>query len=273
MTTAAPLLEVRGIRKSFGHVKAVRGAGLSLSAGEVVAVVGDNGAGKSTFVSCISGAVEADEGEVLLEGRSLPLGSIQSSMAAGIATVYQDLAMAPDLSVAENIFLSTELRRPGIAGRLGLLDHKRMRAEARSLVDGLGITTLGDVAAPVGSLSGGQRQVVAVARAVARAGKLVILDEPTAALGARQSQIVLDTIEAACRRGLGVLLISHDLPRVLEVAHRVVVLRFGEVVADVSPRGLSVSNIVALMLGEQTTADLPTTPAAATPADTREEPR
>ncbi|WP_101844464.1 ATP-binding cassette domain-containing protein [Zhihengliuella sp. ISTPL4] len=267
-TSVLPLLEVRGIRKSFGHVKAVRGAGLSVARGEVVAVVGDNGAGKSTFVSCISGAVEPDAGEVLLEGRSLELGSILASMAAGIATVYQDLAMAPDLSVAENIFLSTELRRPGLAGRLGLIDHRRMRSEARALVDGLGITTLGDVGAPVGSLSGGQRQVVAVARAIARAGKLVILDEPTAALGARQSQMVLDTITAASGRGLGVLLISHDLPRVIEVADRIVVLRFGEVVADVSPRGLTVSNVVALMLGEQNTADLPTIA-----SDTREDDR
>jgi ABC-type sugar transport system ATPase subunit len=222
--------------------------------------VGDNGAGKSTFVSCISGATKADEGEVLLDGKSLELGSIQGSMAAGIATVYQDLAMAPDLSVAENIFLSKEIRRPGIAGALGLLDHRRMRAEARSLMDNLGITTLGDVTAPVGSLSGGQRQVVAVARAVARAGKLIILDEPTAALGARQSQIVLETISAACDRGLGVLLISHDLPRVLEIAHRIIVLRFGEVVADVSPKNLSVSQIVALMLGEQNPGESPTKP-------------
>jgi ABC-type sugar transport system ATPase subunit len=251
--STSPLLEARGIEKSFGHVRAVRGADLTVDAGEVVAVVGDNGAGKSTFVSCISGALAPDEGTVRVDGRPLSLGSIRAATDAGIATVYQDLAMAPDLSVAENIFLSVEPRRSGLAGRLGLIDHRAMREQSKRLIAELGITTLADVTVPVGSLSGGQRQVAAVARAVHRAGRLVILDEPTAALGVRQSQIVLDTIRATQAHGLGVLLVSHDLPRVLSIADRVVVFRFGRIVADLSPQGLTVSHVVALMLGESTT--------------------
>lgn len=252
-SSGSPLLVARAIRKSFGHVKAVRGADLTIDSGEVVAVVGDNGAGKSTFVSCISGATAPDDGEVLIDGHRLELGSIRAAMNAGIATVYQDLAMAPDLSVAENIFLSTEIRRSGLAGRLGLINHAAMVNRSRELISSLGITTLTDVRVPAGSLSGGQRQVAAVARAVSRAAKLVILDEPTAALGARQSQIVLDTIDATRRRGLAVLLISHDLPRVLEVADRIVTMRFGQVVADLPSEGLTVTRIVALMLGEEVT--------------------
>lgn len=250
----APLLAVRGIKKSFGQVDAVREASLTVNRREVVAIVGDNGAGKSTFISCVAGAVKPDAGEVVLKGKKLELGSIHAAMRAGIATVYQDLAMAPDLSVAENIFLSTEVRRRGIAGKLGLIDHKEMHARSSTLMDELGITTLGDVGATAGSLSGGQRQVVAVARAVSRAGELIILDEPTAALGARQSQIVLDTIAATRERGLGVVLVSHDLPRVLEIADRIVVMRFGRVVADVTPEGLTVRHIVSLMLGEESAA-------------------
>ena len=252
MTTATdPLLVVRDIRKSFGQVKAVRGADLTVNRGEVVAVVGDNGAGKSTFISCISGATTPDAGEVRINGQAIALGSIRAAMDAGIATVYQDLAMAPDLSVAENIYLSTELRRPGLMGRLGFIDHAGMINRSRQLISDLGITTLTDVRVTAGSLSGGQRQVAAVARAVSRAARLVILDEPTAALGTRQSQIVLDTIDATRKRGLGVLLISHDLPRVLEVADRIVTMRFGQIVANMPSEGMTVTRIVSLMLGEE----------------------
>jgi ABC-type sugar transport system ATPase subunit len=251
MNQNRPVLEASDLTRSFGHVQALRHGELRVHEGEIVAVVGDNGAGKSTLISCISGAVLPDTGEVKVDGRAVAPGSIQAAMEAGIATVYQDLAMAPDLSVAENIFLSNELPRPGLLGRLGILDRRAMRERAEQLMGELGITTLQDVTASVGELSGGQRQVVAVARAVSRASRLVIMDEPTAALGTRQSEIVLNTIEATRRRGLGVVLISHDLPRVLEIADRVVVMRLGRVTADVSPAGLRVSEIVALMLGEQ----------------------
>ncbi|WP_062356785.1 ATP-binding cassette domain-containing protein [Herbidospora yilanensis] len=246
-----PALRASGLAKSFGHVQALRQGELTVHAGEVVALVGDNGAGKSTLISCVSGALLPDAGEVSVDGRPMPLGSIRAAMEHGIATVYQGLAMAPDLSVAENLFLSCELRRPGLLGRLGLLDKKAMRERAWQLMDGLGITTLQDVTLPVGDLSGGQRQVVAVARAVSRAGRLVIMDEPTAALGARQSQMVIETIKATRDRGLGVVLISHDLPRVLEVADRIVIMRLGRVVADLAASGLKIGQIVALMLGER----------------------
>ena len=252
--SGAVVLDARGLRKTYGHVEALRQGDLTVSRGEVVALVGDNGAGKSTLVSCVSGAVTPDSGTIRLGDAELQLGSVKAAMAAGIATVYQDLAMAPDLSIAENIFLSTEIRRHGLLGRLGMIDHARMRARAATLMDELGITTLQDVGARVGDLSGGQRQVVAVARAVARAGELVIMDEPTAALGARQSQVVLDTIRATRDRGIAVLLVSHDLPRVLEIADRIVVMRLGRVSAQVRPDGMTVSRIVALMLGEQQSA-------------------
>jgi ABC-type sugar transport system ATPase subunit len=253
-TGARPLLVARRVRKSFGHVEALRGADLTIDEREVVAVVGDNGAGKSTFISCISGALLPDEGEVTLAGEALELGSIKAAMRSGIAAVYQDLAVAPHLSVAENVYLSTEPRRRGLLGRLGVIDRRAMRERSRELMRSLGID-LPDGNVPVEALSGGQRQVVAVARAVSRASRLVIMDEPTAALGARQSQIVLDTIRATRERGLSVVLVSHDLPRVLEIADRIVVMRLGRVAAEVSPKGMTVSRIVALMLGERTGAD------------------
>lgn len=249
MAGTEPVLVASDLRKSYGHVKALRGAGLSVRPGEVVAIIGDNGAGKSTFISCICGAVTPDSGQVMIDGTVLEPGSIASAMRAGLAAVYQDLAVAPHLSVVENIFLSTETPRPGLLGRLGFLDRRAMKQEAEALMHGLGID-LPNLDRPVADLSGGQRQVVAVARAVNRASRVVVLDEPTAALGAKQSRIVLDTIEATRRRGIAVLLISHDLPRVLEVADRVVVMRLGSVAAEVDPAGTSVSDVVALMLGE-----------------------
>ncbi|NMR19208.1 ATP-binding cassette domain-containing protein [Cellulomonas fimi] len=252
--TSSPVLTATGLRKTYGHVKALRGASLEVRAGEVLAIVGDNGAGKSTFISCICGAVTPDEGEVRIDGTALEPGSIASAMDAGLAAVYQDLAVAPHLSVVENIFLSTELKKPGLLGRLGMLDRRAMRQKSEELMHGLGID-LPNLDRPVEQLSGGQRQVVAVARAVSRASRVVVLDEPTAALGAKQSKIVLDTIEATRQRGIAVLLISHDLPRVLEIADRIVVMRLGAVATEVDPRGTTVSDVVALMLGETSLND------------------
>ncbi|SDS44521.1 ATP-binding cassette domain-containing protein [Jiangella sp. DSM 45060] len=249
MTATAPVLVASELRKSYGHVKALRGASLSVRPGEVVAIVGDNGAGKSTFISCICGALTPDAGNVTIDGTPLEPGSIASAMSAGLAAVYQDLAVAPHLSVVENIFLSTEIRSGGPLGRLGVLDRRTMRREAEQLMHSLGID-LPNLDRPVEQLSGGQRQVVAVARAVSRASRVIVLDEPTAALGAKQSQIVLDTITATRRRGIAVLLISHDLPRVLEVADRIVVMRLGSVASEIDPSGTTVSDVVAAMLGE-----------------------
>lgn len=256
-TVDAPVktvLSATDLRKSYGHVKALRGASLEIAEGEVVAIVGDNGAGKSTFVSCICGAVVPDAGEVRIDGRLLEGGSISSAMNAGLAAVYQDLAVAPHLSVVDNIFLSTEVTRPGLLGTLGFLDRATMRRSAGELMTNLGID-LPNLDRPVEQLSGGQRQVVAVARAVSRASRVIVLDEPTAALGARQSRIVLDTIEATRRRGIAVLLVSHDLPRVLEIADRIIVMRLGAVAAQVDPRHTTVSEVVALMLGESRTEE------------------
>jgi ABC-type sugar transport system ATPase subunit len=247
-------LAAAGLRKSYGHVKALRGASLEVRAGEVVAIVGDNGAGKSTFISCICGAVTPDEGEVRVDGNLLAPGSIVSAMSAGLAAVYQDLAVAPHLSVVENIFLSTEVLRRGLLGRLGFLDRRTMRRQSQELMHELGID-LPNLDRPVDQLSGGQRQVVAVARAVSRASRVVVLDEPTAALGARQARIVLDTIDATRRNRIAVLLVSHDLPRVLEIADRIVVMRLGAVAAEVKPSATTVSEIVALMLGEHRADD------------------
>jgi ABC-type sugar transport system ATPase subunit len=242
------LVTARGLRKTYGHVDALRGVDLEIARGEVVALVGDNGAGKSTLVGCISGAVVPDQGAVEIGGRAIEPGSIDAAADAGIATVYQDLALAPDLSVFENLFLSREPRRGGVLGRLGMVDKAAMRRRSHELVQDLGVA-LPSVEVDVAALSGGQRQVVAIARAVAWATQMIIMDEPTAALGVRQSGIVLDSIRAATARGLSVLLVSHDLPRVLEVAHRVVIMRLGRLVASLDASRATIQQIVEIMLG------------------------
>jgi ABC-type sugar transport system ATPase subunit len=242
------LVSARGLRKTYGHVEALRGVDLDIARGEVVALVGDNGAGKSTLVACISGAIEPDAGSVTIGGREVALGSIDAAADAGIATVYQDLALTPDLSVFENLFLSREPVRRGVLGRFGMVDKAQMRRRSRELVAELGVA-LPSVEVDVASLSGGQRQVVAIARAVAWATEMIIMDEPTAALGVRQSGIVLDSIRAATGRGLSVLLVSHDLPRVLEVAHRIVIMRLGRLVASLDARRATIQQVVEIMLG------------------------
>ena len=250
---ATPLVEVRGVAKTFGHVQALGGVDLDLRQGEVLALVGDNGAGKSTLVNVISGALKPDAGSVTVAGMPLELGSIEAAAALGVATVYQDLALAPDLTVAENVFLARERKLPGLLGRLGFTDDPAMAEETTAVMRSLGIDTAAQNAL-VQDLSGGQRQVVALSRAVLRAGRLIIMDEPTAALGAKQSQIVLDTIESATARGLSILLVSHDLPRVIEAADRIVVLRHGRIVAELRRGEATVPLIVGLMLGQTETA-------------------
>jgi ABC-type sugar transport system ATPase subunit len=242
-------VEVRGVAKAYSHVQALEGVDLDILQGEVLALVGDNGAGKSTLVNTIAGAVKPDAGTVAVASVPLEFGSIEAATRLGIATVYQDLALAPDLTVAENVFLARERRLPGILGRLGFTDAAAMAAETSEVMRSLGIETAAATAL-VQDLSGGQRQVVALSRAVLRAGRLIIMDEPTAALGAKQSQIVIDTIRTATERGLSILLVSHDLPRVIEVADRIVVLRHGRVVAELRRGEATVPLIVGLMLGE-----------------------
>ena len=222
-----PLLEARGVVKNYGHVAALRGVDFTVYPGEVVALIGDNGAGKSTLTKILSGAAQPDEGELRFEGRRVELTAPQVAHDLGIETVYQDLALAPDLDPASNMYLGRELMMPGILGKLGFLDRKAMRAKTDETFRGLHVklqTTDGAVA----DLSGGQRQGVAVSRAVNWANKVIFMDEPTAALGVVQSENVLNLIRTVRERGVAVVLISHSMPQVKEVADRVEVLRLGQ---------------------------------------------
>jgi simple sugar transport system ATP-binding protein len=242
------LLEARGLAKAFGHVQALDGAHFEARAGEVTALIGDNGAGKSTLVKCLSGTQDPDAGEILLDGRQVRLGSPAAAREAGIETVFQDLALAPDLDAATNLYLGRELVRPGLLGRLGVLDRPRMRREAAGSFNELG-GTLTDVTVPIAALSGGQRQAVAVARAVAWATRLVFMDEPTAALGVVQRERVLDSVRRIRDRGIAVVLISHNMPEVLAVADRVEVLRLGRRVARYETADTTLEELVGAMTG------------------------
>jgi simple sugar transport system ATP-binding protein len=244
-----PAIAARGIVKRYGHLEALRGASLEVRAGEVLALVGDNGAGKSTLTKILCGALAADEGQLSFWGEPVEIQSIHHAHDLGVHTVYQDLALAPDLSVADNLFLGREQLAPGILGRLGVLDRAAMRTETRAALGRLGIQLKSNRVA-VRNLSGGQRQALAVARAINWATTAVLMDEPTAALGPKQSAIVFDTVAAAAARGLAVLVISHDIPRMLSVAHRMAVMRHGHVVATLDTAGLKVTDVIGLMLGE-----------------------
>jgi simple sugar transport system ATP-binding protein len=239
--------------KRFGHLEALRGATLDLHPGEIVALVGDNGAGKSTLTKVISGALSADEGELSFWGEPTRVTSIHHAHELGVHTVYQDLALAPHLSVADNLFLGREPVRTGWRTFLGVLDRKSMVDETRGAMSRLGIS-LRDYSVPVGNLSGGQRQALAVARAITWATTAVLMDEPTAALGPKQSAIVYQTVAAAAERGLAVLVISHDIPRMLDVAHRIAVMRHGALVAVNDVGAVRLSDVIGLMLGEEVEA-------------------
>ncbi|MFD3686312.1 ATP-binding cassette domain-containing protein [Nocardiopsis sp. NPDC058631] len=253
-----PILQARGLVKRYGRVTALAGADLELYPGEILAVIGDNGAGKSSLIKALAGAVVPDEGEILVEGRPVRLHSPIAARAAGIETVHQSLAVSPSLDIATNLFLGRELRRPGILGSVfRMLDHRRMRDEARRHLDDLGIMTIQNPGQAVETLSGGQRQAVAVARAAAFGNKVVIMDEPTAALGVRESRAVLDLILRVRESGLPVILISHNMPHVFEIADRVHVQRLGRRVAVLDPAGCSMADAVAVMTGAVDPADLP----------------
>jgi fructose transport system ATP-binding protein len=242
-------MEARGLVKRYGHVTALDGCDFELRAGEILAVIGDNGAGKSTLIKALSGALVPDAGEMLLDGRVVRFRSPMDARRAGIETVYQDLAVAPAMSIAENLFLGRELRRPGVLGSvLRMLDTKRMRDESMNHMRDLNIG-VGSMTQPVETLSGGQRQGVAVARSAAFARHVVIMDEPTAALGVKESNTVLDLIRRVRDRGLSVVLISHDMPHVFEVADRIHVARLGKRVAVLDPEKISMSDAVAVMTG------------------------
>lgn len=243
-----PILEARGLSRSFGHVRALDAADFDIDAGEVVALIGDNGAGKSTMVKALSGNLEIDEGEVFFEGRQIEMTNPQQVSSLGIEVVYQDLALAPHLDPAQNVFLGRELPAKGILGKFGFMDNKEMRRRARVSFDELG-ATVRTLTAPVGSMSGGQRQGIAIARAIAWASKVVFLDEPTAALGVVQTKNVLDTIKRVRDRGIAVVLISHSMPHVLEVSDRVQVMRLGRRVATLPTKDASVEQLVGAMTG------------------------
>jgi fructose transport system ATP-binding protein len=250
VTAMVPLImETRGIVKRYGHVTALGGVDFELRNGEVLAVIGDNGAGKSTLVKVLSGAINPDEGEVLLDGQPIHFSSPLDARIRGIETVYQELAVAPALDIASNLYLGRELRRAGLLGSwLRMLDKPRMKREAQRHMDELKFRLPG-ITHAVEDLSGGQRQGVAVARAAVFARKLVIMDEPTAALGVRETGQVLDLIKAIRDRGLPVILISHNMPNVFEVADRIHVMRLGRRVALTDPKSHSMADVVAIMTG------------------------
>ena len=249
MSSAEPILEAHGLVKKYGQVVALNGAEFELYPGEILAIIGDNGAGKSTLIKALSGALQPDEGEIKLGGERVHFRSPRDARRAGIETVYQDLAVAPALDIASNVFLGRETRRRGLVGRLlRILDKRGMRREAARHFQelGIGVQSIGEA---VENLSGGQRQGVAVARAAAWARRLVIMDEPTAALGVKETGQVLELIKRVRERGLPVILISHDMPHVFELADRIHIMRLGRRVAVVTPKTHTMPEAVAIMTG------------------------
>ena len=249
MSGDRPVLEAYGLVKRFGHVTALSGADFDLRAGEILAVIGDNGAGKSTLIKILSGALRPDEGEILLDGEPLEFHSPLDARRAGIETVYQDLAVAPALDISSNLFLGREVRRRGPLGSiLRMLDKGAMRRQSESALAELRIG-IQSLRVSVENLSGGQRQGVAVARAAAWGRRVVIMDEPTAALGVKETAQVVDLIKRVRDRGLPVILISHDMPHVFELADRIHIMRLGKRVAVVTPQSHSMGDAVAIMTG------------------------
>jgi ABC-type sugar transport system ATPase subunit len=247
--TTGPFVQMRGITKHYGMVRAVHNVDLDVGYGEIVAVVGDNGAGKSTLIKILSGAVPGDAGTITVEGLERRLHGPNDARRLGIETIYQDLALLPNLDVVSNLFLGRERLAPGVLRYLDVVSRRRMREEARRQLDELRIKIPRISGTPVGSLSGGQRQSVAIARAAAWASKLMIMDEPTAALGVAQSSAVLELARRVRERGTSVVIISHILPHVLELADRIVVMRHGEKVADVPGDGVTQDELIELIVG------------------------
>jgi fructose transport system ATP-binding protein len=245
-----PILTARGLVKRYGRVTALDHADFDLYPGEILAVIGDNGAGKSSLIKAICGAVLPDEGEITLEGKALHFRSPMEAREAGIETVYQNLALSPALSIADNMFLGREIRRSGFLGEwLRMLDRPAMEKRARAKLTELGLMTIQNISQAVETLSGGQRQGVAVARAAAFGSKVVIMDEPTAALGVKESRRVLELILDVKRRGLPIVLISHNMPHVFEVADRIHIHRLGRRLCTIDPKQFTMSDAVAFMTG------------------------
>ena len=243
-----PILEARGISKSFGHVEALRSAAFSARAGEVTALIGDNGAGKSTLVKILSGVYKPDAGDIFIRGRKVSFDSPADAHAEGVETVYQDLSVAQDLSPAANMFMGRELLLPGLLGRLGFLDNAAMRRESLVAFQRLKVS-LKDMDTPVSSLSGGQRQSVAICRSIMWARSVVFMDEPTAALGVVQTGRTLDLIRRIRDTGIAVVLISHNMRDVIQVADVIEVLRLGRRIARMPNDGVTVQDLVGAMTG------------------------
>ncbi|MBB4664849.1 ATP-binding cassette domain-containing protein [Conexibacter arvalis] len=251
MSTAAGevVLEARGLRKHYGPVVAAAGMDLEIRRGEVMALVGDNGAGKSTLVKMLSGAIRPDAGEIVHRGRAIQLHGPHDARERGIETTYQDLALAPNRDVIANLYLGREIVRGGLLKPLGILDRREMTRRATDQLSRLGVRLPALTGTPVGRMSGGQQQGVAVARAASWATDVLFMDEPTAALGVRQSEAVLQVARRIAQSGVGVVLITHIMPHVMEVADRVVVLRHGRKVADMTAAELRQDRLIALMAG------------------------
>jgi fructose transport system ATP-binding protein len=250
MSDVLPILRAKGLMKRYGTVVAMNGCDFELMPGEILGVIGDNGAGKSTMIKALSGAVTPDHGTIELEGSEVHFRSPEDARALGIETVYQNLAMSPALSIADNMFLGREWRKPGIAGSVfRMMDRGRMEKFARDKLSELGLMTIQNINQAVESLSGGQRQGVAVARAAAFGSKVVILDEPTAALGVKESRRVLELILDVRSRGIPIILISHNMPHVFEVADRIHIHRLGTRLCVIKPKEHSMSDAVAYMTG------------------------
>ena len=245
-----PILSAKNLVKRYGRVTALDHCDFELYPGEILGVIGDNGAGKSTLIKALCGAVIPDEGEVFLDGKKVSFSSPIEARAHGIETVYQTLAMSPALSIADNMFMGREIRKPGVMGQVfRQLDKKEMQRFAREKLSELGLMTIQNINQAVETLSGGQRQGVAVARAVAFGSKVIILDEPTAALGVKESRRVLDLIQDVRSRGIPIILISHNMPHVFEVCDRIHVHRLGRRLTVINPKDYDMSDAVAFMTG------------------------
>ncbi len=245
-----PILSARQITKKFGRVVALDNCDFDLMPGEVLGVIGDNGAGKSTLIKALSGALRPDHGEVRLEGELVQFHEPLEARRAGIETVYQNLALSPALSIADNMFLGREIRKPGPLGSVfRFLDRSEMEAQSRALLTELGLLTIQNIGQTVETLSGGQRQGIAVARAAAFGSKVIIMDEPTAALGVKESRRVLELIRDVQSKGISIVLISHNMPHVFEVACRIHIHRLGKRLCIIDPEKYEMSDAVAFMTG------------------------
>jgi fructose transport system ATP-binding protein len=256
-STRPAVMKATGLVKRYGQVTALDGADFELRAGEILAVIGDNGAGKSSLIKALSGATIPDEGQILLDGQEVHFKSPIDARRAGIETVYQELAVAPAMNISENLFLGREIRRPGFLGNvLRMLDKRRMLEESTSRMQDLKVG-IRSMTQAVETLSGGQRQCVAVSRAAAFAQHVVIMDEPTAALGVKEGNMVLELIRRVRDKGLPVVLISHNMPHVFEIADRIHVARLGKRAAVLDPKKISMSDTVAVMTGALKASELP----------------